>query len=63
MERIIEESCVHTATLIKGSVFAIFMFAQSPSQSAQPAAPAPAEDDSDNGYFDDILRMLNNRGN
>ena len=30
---------------------------------SQPAAPAPAEDDSDNGYFDDILRMLNNRGN
>ena len=29
---------------------------------AQPAS-APAEDADDNGYFDDILRMLNNRGN
>ena len=37
--------------------------AQPAAPAAQPAAPAPAEEADDNGYFDDILRMLNNRGN
>ena len=29
----------------------------------QPVQPAPAVEEDDNSYFDDILGLLNNRGN